>query len=101
MESSCWQISVEPCDTVVSIPAAASSTLEDLKQAILDASLVAAPELVPQDWLDAASLSTAMHLSVVGGDAVLSENYTEVSADRPKLVATCPMAQPARRAELA
>ena len=93
-----WQVSVDPCGKVVSIPAAACSTLEELKQAVLSASLVVAPELVPADWLDAKTLSTTMHLTVLDGDAVSAESYAELAADRPKLLATCPTAQPARRA---
>ena len=67
-----WEVSVIPCQKSITVPTTACQSLDELKEAVLNACLVAAPELVPVSWLDAGRLQQSMVLSTREDEADLT-----------------------------
>ena len=58
-----WEVWLTPCAKSITVPITAAASLDELKEAVLNACLVTAPELVPLSWLDASRIRQSMVLS--------------------------------------
>lgn len=58
-----WEVWLTPCAKSITVPITAAASLDELKEAVLNACLAAAPELVPVAWLDASRIRQSMLLS--------------------------------------
>ena len=58
-----WEVWLTPCAKSITVPVTAAASLDELKEAVLNACMVATPELVPVSWLDASRIRQAMVLS--------------------------------------
>ena len=58
-----WEVWLTPCAQSITVPITAAASLDELKEAVLNSCLVAAPELVPVSWLDASRIRQSMVLS--------------------------------------
>jgi hypothetical protein len=58
-----WDVWLTPCAKSITVPITAAASLDELKEAVLNACLAAAPELVPVSWLDASRIRQSMVLS--------------------------------------
>ena len=58
-----WEVWLTPCAKSITVPVTAAASLDELKEAVLNACMVATPELVPVSWLDASRIRQSMVLS--------------------------------------
>ena len=72
----------------VTVPSSAAASLEELREAVLNACLALAPEQVPLPWLDASQLQSSMVLSASadGGD-IGAIRFEDLRALTPALAA--------------
>ena len=58
-----WEVWLTPCAKSITVQVTAAASLDELKEAVLNACMVATPELVPVSWLDASRIRQSMVLS--------------------------------------